>query len=239
MADDSRRQLALELPASTSYRAEDFVVGACNRAAHDLVVRWPDWPHFAIGLHGPAGAGKTHLAQIWAARAKADVAGIERLRAAGPDAMAAANRRWVLELDSAGALADVDERSLFHLHNLVHASEGALVYISREPLVRRPTVLPDLRSRMAACPAAAVGAPDDAVLAAVMAKLAADRQIVLGEAVIAIAQQRMERSFAAVAAFVRALDARALADRRAIRPKLALAVLDEIAEAANNEVGEA
>ena len=236
VAQDPIRQLALELPAPTSYRVEDYVVGACNRAAYELVCRWPDWSHFSTGLNGPAGAGKTHLARIWAGAAGAGIADIARLREAGSDALAAANPRWVLELDeSAAASTAEDERALFHFHNLLHAAGGALLYVSREPLLRRRVALPDLRSRMAVCPAAAVSEPDDAVLAAVMVKLAADRQIVLSEAVIAAVLQRGERSFAAVAAMVRALDARALADRRAINSRLAHEVMDALAAAVGAE----
>jgi chromosomal replication initiation ATPase DnaA len=231
VADGNGKQLALELPASTSYQVEDYVVAACNQLAHDRVRAWPDWPHFALGLSGPAGAGKTHLAHIWAEAAGAGIADVARLRAAGPDALTAATPRWAVELDRAGdSFSPDDERALFHFHNLIHAADGgALLYVSRRPLLNLPIALPDLVSRLAVCLAVEVSAPDDAVLRAVMAKLAADRQITLSEAVVDVVLQRTERSFAAVAGVVRAIDAAALAGRRQITRDLALEVLAALA----------
>ena len=239
MADGNGKQLALELPASTSYQAGDFVVAACNQLAHDSVRAWPDWPHFALGLSGPAGAGKTHLAHIWAEAAGAGIADVPRLRAAGPDALAAAGARWAVELDSAaGSLSPDDERALFHFHNLINAAEGALLYVSRRPLLNLPIALPDLVSRLAVCLAVEVSAPDDAVLRVVMAKLAADRQIKLSRVVVDEVLNRVERSFAAVAAAVRAIDAAALAGRRQISRPLAQKVMDALADGEGNGVDE-
>lgn len=234
MADEQRKQMALDWPAQPSYLASDYVVGACNRAAHALITRWPDWPHFALALHGPAGAGKTHLAHIWAASASAGLADLTALRAGGPQAMADANRRWVIELDllTPGRSGD-DERALFHLHNLIQQAEGAMLFVSEEPPAHLDIGLPDLRSRLLACPTVGVGAPDDDLLAAVMVKLAADRQIVLSDPVLTFLAPRIERSFASVARIVRALDNKALAARRSITAKLAGEVLDALAEEDN------
>jgi len=223
------RQLALEWPVLPSLRAEDYVVGACNRLAHDLVLAWPDWPHFALGLSGPAQSGKTHLAHVWAESAGAGVTDAAQVAAVGPDALASRTPRWAVELGE-GPWTPDQERALFHLHNMIQAAGGALLYVAREPLARLPVTLPDLRSRLAACPAAAVSAPDEAILRLVIAKLAADRQIVLAEPVIEAVIRRIERSFAAAARFVRAIDAHALAGRRPLTPRLALEVLDALAE---------
>lgn len=239
LADVERGQLALELPAQTSYGAHDYVVGGCNRLAHDMVMAWPAWPHFALGLNGPAGAGKTHLSHLWAEAAGAGCTGPAEIAAAGPDSVAAAGQRWVVDFGPLTCLEPEQERALFHLHNLVGAAGGALLYVSRPPLARLPIALADLGSRLAACPAAAVSAPDEAMLRLVIAKLAADRQIVLGEAVVAAALHRLERSFAAVQGFVRAIDAQALADRRQITQGLARKVLDALAGAGTDGVEEA
>ena len=69
-----------------------------------------------------------------------------------------------------------------------------------------------------------------------MRKLAADRQITLTDAVVARIVRRAERSFAAVAAAVAALDEAALAGRRRITPQLADAVLPD--QAGGDATGE-
>src|SRR5262249_61146007 len=65
------RQLALALDHAESYAREDFFAGPCNEAPLQLIEAWPDWPANAVALVGPEGAGKTHLAMIWAGLAGA------------------------------------------------------------------------------------------------------------------------------------------------------------------------
>ena len=72
----------------------------------------------------------------------------------------------------------------------------------------------------------AIGAPDDALLAAVLVKLFADRQLRIAEEVVTYLLGRMERSFAACARLVERLDHAALAGQRAITVPLARRVLD-------------
>ena len=65
------RQLAFDLPVDSRHGVEDFLVGASNEAAYGLIERWPAWPEAWLRLTGPEGAGKTHLAAIWARAAHA------------------------------------------------------------------------------------------------------------------------------------------------------------------------
>ena len=59
-------------------------------------------------------------------------------------------------------------------------------------------------------------APDDALLQAVLRKRFDDRQIGVEQAVIDYILSRMDRSFSALEAVVQQLDARALAEQRAV-----------------------
>src|SRR4029078_6334872 len=67
------RQLALALGHAASFARDDFLEGPSNTAALTFVERWPDWPSLNLLLIGPQGAGKTHLASVWAADAGARV----------------------------------------------------------------------------------------------------------------------------------------------------------------------
>jgi chromosomal replication initiation ATPase DnaA len=78
---------------------------------------------------------------------------------------------------------------------------------------------------MVAAPAVAVGPPDDALLAAILVKLFADRQVRVGTDVIRFLVTHMERSFDAARRLVADLDAAALAARRRITVPLARRVL--------------
>src|SRR5690606_35952911 len=61
------RQLPLGLPHRPAMTRADFLVGDANRAAIDLIDRWPSWPAPVVALVGPKGSGKSHLVEIWAA----------------------------------------------------------------------------------------------------------------------------------------------------------------------------
>ena len=74
---------------------------------------------------------------------------------------------------------------------------------------------------------ARIDAPDDALLSAVFVKLFADRQTGVSPATIAWLTRHVDRSFAEAGRIVAALDARALAEGRAVTRDLAQEVLDK------------
>src|SRR5438876_3876659 len=214
------RQLALALPHSESFAREDFLAGASNKAAFGLIERWPDWPDRALALVGPEGAGKSHLAAIWA-----DVAGARRVsaRALGEINLPAALATGALVIEDAPAR--LDERSLFHLLNLMRQQEAYVLITARTAPASWSVALPDLASRLRAVPAIDLNAPDDALLRAVLVKLFADRQLAVDESLIGYLAVRIERSFAAARAVVARLDDEAMRHHRPLTRALAAEVL--------------
>jgi chromosomal replication initiation ATPase DnaA len=73
-----------------------------------------------------------------------------------------------------------------------------------------------------------IAPPDDALLAAVLVKHFADRQLRVAPEVFSYLVARMERSFAAAAAIAARLDRLALETRRPVTVKLAREVLTEM-----------
>jgi chromosomal replication initiation ATPase DnaA len=117
------------------------------------------------------------------------------------------------------------EEPLLHLFNLLAERQGHLLLVARAAPARWAIALPDLRSRLLAAPAVAVAAPDEALIAALLVKLFADRQLPVGEDLVAYLALHLERSFAAAQRAVAALDAAALAEHRRVTVKLARRVL--------------
>jgi chromosomal replication initiation ATPase DnaA len=203
------RQLALALDHLESYGREDFLSGPCNEASLKLIDSWPDWPANALALVGPEGSGKTHLAMIWAAAAGARIVSASGIREADvPGAIVTG--ALVVEDASTGS----DERSLFHLINLAREEKASLLFTARTAPVTWPVAVPDLASRLRALPVITLQPPDDAMLRAVIVKLAADRQLMLDDSVVGYLSTHIERSFAAARAAVIALDNEALRQRR-------------------------
>ena len=218
------RQLAFDLPVLAAYRREDFFTSPANAHALAAVEGWRGWPGGKMLLVGPPGAGKTHLAHLWAETAGAViVAGADILAADLPELSEAG----AVAVENADAVAGVPEAeaALFHLHNMV-VQRGALLMTARGPARDWGLRLADLKSRVEAAPVARLEPPDDALLSAVLVKLFADRQTVVAPALIPWLVARMERSIAAARALVAAMDARALAQGKPITRATAQGLLD-------------
>jgi chromosomal replication initiation ATPase DnaA len=223
-------QLAIDLPHRPALGRADFLVSECNAAALHWIERWPQWPQRALVLHGPAGSGKSHLAELWRERSGGVLIAGEGLSKFDPNELAG---------HRAVALDDVQrapERALLHLYNCVVEAGGSLLVVAREAPASWPIALPDLASRLRAAPSVAIAPPDDRLLAAVLVKLFADRQVRVAPGVIGFLVRRMERSFAAAGALAEGLDRRALGAGRPIGIALARRVLAEAADAPNSPV---
>jgi chromosomal replication initiation ATPase DnaA len=211
------RQLALALDHAESFSRDNFLPGPPNEQALTLIDRWPDWAARTVALVGPEGAGKSHLAAIWAADAGARfLAG----RALADADLPAALATGALVVEDAAA-ETTDERALFHLLNLGREEEAFLLLTARTPPTAWPTQIRDLGSRLRALPVVTLAPPDDALLRAVIVKQCADRQLPVDESLVAYLVTRIERSFAAARAAVIELDREALRQRRPVTRTLA------------------
>lgn len=217
-------QLTLKLPVRSAMGAEDFIVTASNQEAVALLDRWPDWPARTLVLSGAAGAGKTHLAQVWAQRSGAHTVAAPAL-AQQLEALLQYQAVIVDDVDRLFGMA-AGEQALFHLYNHIQQS-GTMLLISALPPTQAVIALPDLRSRLRAAPLLTLQPPDDALLAGLLIKHFSDRQLRVGQEVVDYLLSRIERSAAAAAAAVAALDEAALAKRSAITVPLARAVLEQ------------
>jgi chromosomal replication initiation ATPase DnaA len=217
-------QLGLNLPGIPALGRDDFLVAPSNALAVALIDAWPDWQAGKLVLTGPQGSGKTHLAHVWAARSGATLIAARDIAEANVPALASGPVA-VEDVPEAAGLETV-ETALFHLHNLALASGQTLMFTGAPPLAAWPMALPDLKSRLQGAASAELAPPDDMLLAAVLAKLFADRQLTPRANVIAFLVPRMDRSFAAARRIVERLDQASLGKRRPITRTLAREVLD-------------
>lgn len=217
-------QEPLPFPHRAAMSREDFLVAPCNAEAWAWVERWPDWPGPALCLHGRPGCGKTHLGHVWAERADALIVNGASLATADPPALMAGGR---LMVDEGAAVAGdaVAEEALFHLFNMAREDGGHLLILADDPPARWGIRLPDLRSRLVASPAVGIAAPDDALLAALLAKLFADRQLRVDDGLIEYLLARMPRGFDDARRVVEVIDHAAMSRHARITKALAREIL--------------
>jgi chromosomal replication initiation ATPase DnaA len=215
------RQLALGLGHAESFAREDFLSSPSNAAALAMIERWPDWPAPAMVLIGPEGCGKSHLAAIWA-----ETAGARFLaaRSLAGEALPGALATGALVVEDIAPEA-LDERALFHLLNLAREEHAFVLFTARTAPSGWTIGLRDLASRLRAVPVVTLGAPDDALLRAVLVKLFGDRQLAVDESLIGYLAKRIERSVAAARAIVAELDREAMRQKRPLSRPLAAEVL--------------
>jgi chromosomal replication initiation ATPase DnaA len=202
-------QLVLPLETRPALGREDFIVAPGNREAVAFIDAFPDWPVPAAALTGPAGAGKSHLAAAWAARANAQVVEADALD------------QSLLEQDlPAIAVENVDASPPRAARDAVLFAllerGGAVLLTARERPSQWSAAVPDLASRYRAMLAFQLWEPDDALLAALASKLFADRQLTVPDGVIGQMVRSLERTPGAVREFVARADAKALAEKRSI-----------------------
>ena len=218
------QQLTFDLPAEPRLTRADFCLSPANTVALAAVEGWQAWPNNKMLVVGPEGAGKSHLAQIWASAANAVLVQATQLVATDIPALAAQGAVGVEDAETLAGNPAV-EAALFHLHNLL-ATSGSLLVTAKSPPRDWGLTLPDLASRMQATALTRLDPPDDALLTAVLAKLFADRQLAISTNLIPYLVVRMDRSIAAARRLVDVLDARALSQHRPITRAMAGEILD-------------
>ena len=208
-------QLTFAFDHRPALSGEDFLVAPNNAEAVAWLDRWPDWPSPVLAIHGPPASGKTHLAQVFLARSGATLVAPQAVAECAPDLLLGDAPACVID-DAEALVTGGCEEALLHLYNTVREAGRHLLLTSVQAPARWGAPLADLHSRLVAGAAVAIGPPDDALIAAVLVKLFADRQLKVEEDVIAYMMARMERSLEEARRLVALVDGAALAERRNI-----------------------
>ncbi len=224
------RQLALPFVHAPRLAEADFLPSAANRPALAWLGRGADWPGRRLALWGGSGSGKTHLLHIWATRAGASLINGSTLRhtplgdewplAPGPLALGP------LAIDDADLAPS--ETALLHVLNAAQEARHPVLLAARTPPARWPTRLPDLASRLRATAAVPLGAPDDAFLRTLLARLLSDRQLLVPGPVQDWLLAVLPREPAALREAAARLDRAALAAGRGVTRTLAARTLQPL-----------
>ena len=172
-------QIALPLAATPGSRAARIVVGSGNHRAVEALAHAATWPFGTAVLGGPPRSGKSLLARWFAQSGKGEA------------------------IDDADRM---DETELFHRWNRAQHSGTPLLLIGGAGEAGWDIALPDLASRLKSALHLAIGPPDDAMLAELIASGAEARGLALGEGAAAYLVPRTVRSYAGIEALVATID---------------------------------
>ncbi len=227
------QQLVLDLGHRAAQGRGDFLVSPSNRDAVAFIDMWPHWPAPCLVIHGPAACGKTHLCAVWREMSGAVSVLPAQIADTGAEDLAGLGAHLVFDGIDPWVSDRAAETKLFHVYNIMKEQKRTMMITMRMAPAQAPFALPDLASRLRAAPAAAIHPPDDALLAAVMVKLFADRQIQVGPDALAYILPRMERSFSAARDLVAAADRLALTEKKPVTTALLRRVLLQSQEQAS------
>lgn len=192
-------QIGLPLAWPADPDGDDFLVSASNARAAQAVEHWGAWPVMAMLLTGPRKSGRSLLARVFAGK-------------------------------SGGRIVDdaerVPERELFHAWNTAQAERRPLLIVADAAPPEWRIALPDLRSRLAATPHARIGAPDDELMRAVLARQFERRRLDARPDLVAWLAARLERDHVALLRAVDVLDQEVMESRKRLSIPLARVALD-------------
>jgi len=196
------RQIALPLmPGSQSGRATRIIIGNGNAEAVDALRQPETWPFGTAVISGPPRSGKSLLAQWFSQSGLGDV------------------------IDDADT---TPEDELFHRWNRAQEVKRPLLIVSNAKDGVWRIKLPDLASRLGAAMHLRIEAPDDAMLADLIALHAEMRGLVLDDSATAYLVPRCQRSHLGIEKLVAAIDRISLERKQAPTMTVWRDALDEI-----------
>ena len=218
-----------QIPMSFDHRpalsGEDFLVSPSNERAVQWIDSWPNWPGPLLVIVGPTGSGKTHLANVFINTTGAKNISTDDIATNGADNICDGAKALVVENAEKFIERGLDEQ-LFHLYNTAREYDIRILMTAKSPPARWKIDLKDLSSRLNTAPIAEINPPDDILIAALLLKQFADRQINVGQDIISYLLSRMDRSFSAVRDVVEKTDSLSLSEKRKITIPLVRRVLE-------------
>ncbi|MFN4135249.1 MAG: HdaA/DnaA family protein [Novosphingobium sp.] len=190
----------IALPLVTARGAETVVMGPCLVPVIEALQASDSWPFRTAVLAGPPRSGKSLLARWFAESGAGDV------------------------IDNAD---DLPEDEVFHRWNRAQAEGRALLLVSNRVPGQWRIALPDLASRLGSALLIEIGAPDDDLVAGLIAEHARRRGLILGDAVTAYLLPRVERSHAEIELLVETIDRLSLERKAPVTISLIRDALEE------------
>ncbi|MDR2666836.1 MAG: hypothetical protein LBB34_01810 [Holosporales bacterium] len=207
------KQLILPVPWALSKRSSDFIINPCNSYAFKWLEKWPlkVQGNFAC-LVGEKGAGKTHLANIWAERMNAYIMNpplnvFDRWY----NTLFECEEQRFFVLDDADEVEE--EMSLFYIYNTIKDKNAYILMTAKTPPNKWKLSLNDVKSRVSTMNVIQIQRPDEDAMKLILKKMFSQRGILVKDNIVDYIVNRIERSYESINYWINRID-RNLLDKK-------------------------
>ena len=217
------KQLSLPISWAFSRNISDFVVSDCNRYAFEWLEKWPfKIQDNFVCLIGGNGAGKTHLAHIWADRLGAEMVRSFDILNKWYDIASVENHQKYFVLDDADELEE--DILLFYIYNTIKEKNAYLLMTAKQYPNKWNLKFEDIKSRLSTISIIKIQKPNETAMYSIIEKMLLQRGIQVKLNVIEYMTNRIERSYESINYWINQIDSK-LINRKS---KLSIQFVKEI-----------
>ena len=208
-------QQILNFDFDQNFKDQDFYVSKSNEHSFILLNKWPKWEKNFINLVGENFSGKTHLTNIFLEKFRGIKISFKNIDNNFLKKIKIFENIVVEDLN-----ADIDEKLLYTLINIIDQDNKYLIITSTKPIVDYDFKLTDLNSRSKNFLISQIEKPGDDLLYALILKNLSDRQILIEKKLIDYIINRIDRSYGKISEFIYKIDQISLKRKKSIDFKI-------------------
>jgi len=208
-------QQILNFDFDQNFKDQDFYVSKSNQHSFILLNKWPKWEKNFINLVGDNFSGKTHLTNIFLEKFRGIKISFKNIDNNFLKKIKIFENIVVEDLN-----ADIDEKLLYTLINIIDQDNKYLIITSTKPIVDYDFKLIDLNSRSKNFLISQIEKPGDDLLYALILKNLSDRQILIEKKLIDYIINRIDRSYGKISEFIYKIDEISLKRKKSIDFKI-------------------
>ena len=208
-------QQILNFDFDQNFKDQDFYVSKSNQHSFILLNKWPKWEKNFINLVGENFSGKTHLTNIFLEKFNGIKISFKNIDNNFLKKIKIFENIVVEDLN-----ADIDEKLLYTLINIIDQDNKYLIITSTKPIVDYDFKLIDLNSRSKNFLISQIEKPGDDLLYALILKNLSDRQILIEKKLIDYIINRIDRSYGKISEFIYKIDEISLKRKKSIDFKI-------------------
>ena len=212
-------QLTFQFPFKTTYYEKDFYVSSNNFQTYRLIESCPNWSSKLINIFGPAGCGKTHLANILKKKIKTLNISEDNLKKI--------NINFKLTEDTIENFEnDIEENYFYSFLNFAIQSNVFVLINSKISIKKIKINLKDLKSRLNSFLDIGIDLPTDDLLHVILTKSFSEKQIKVNIKVLEYILKHIDRSYEKIFQFVKEVDIESLSTGKSININLVKKILE-------------